>query len=242
VVQGLVGTSVAFGVVPLGTVNALASNLGVRFLDKPVGVAALQRLLTYEPVRIPLGEAIGERGTRSFAAMCGCGPDGALAESLAASSPWKRRLGRHSYPVRAAWLFATRRWPAFGVRYRLTALDEWHEVEAVAVLASRVPDLGGAFSSLTSNASMTSDRLHVQIVRPAGRLPGHVALAAWLGMPRFGLRNRLAMSLDVEELRCESLGSVNARAQADAEPMGGLPLTMRVRRDAIWMMMPGGLP
>src|SRR5947207_10876219 len=51
VLQCLVGTGVALGVVPMGTANALASDLG---LSKSPG-QAIRRLLTARPVQVPVG-------------------------------------------------------------------------------------------------------------------------------------------------------------------------------------------
>src|SRR5262249_152679 len=51
ILQGLVGTQVALGVLPLGTANALASNLGLI----ASGDRVARRLLESSPVRIPVG-------------------------------------------------------------------------------------------------------------------------------------------------------------------------------------------
>src|SRR5579863_2798376 len=51
VMQALVGTEVALGVVPMGTANALASDLGIsRSPDK-----AIRALLNAEPTPVPVG-------------------------------------------------------------------------------------------------------------------------------------------------------------------------------------------
>src|SRR5690242_19536452 len=65
--QALVGTNVALGVIPLGTANALAQNLGLG--RDPV--KAVQALLKAEPVEVPVGriffqEENGAQGWRYF--------------------------------------------------------------------------------------------------------------------------------------------------------------------------------
>ncbi len=72
------GTAAALGVVPLGTANVLARNLGLS-LDP---VKALQQQLSFAPRAISAGEARyatkdGE-AKRYFTVMAGAGPDGAL--------------------------------------------------------------------------------------------------------------------------------------------------------------------
>ncbi len=223
VVQGLAYTDAALGVVPVGTANALARNLEIPL--EPL--AAVARLMTYKPRRIPLGEIETAVGTRLFAMMAGCGPDGLLVHTLSQDGAVrsKARFGRAAYYGHAARLFLTRRWPVF--RVELAA----GTAEAVAVMVSRVPDLGGAFSGTTRLARMTDKRLHVQLVRG----PGWISLPAWMICGRLGLANPWLKTFDVEELRCVGAGIF---AQADAEPLGELPMRLSLVRDALWMLMP----
>jgi len=227
VVQGLAHTQAALGVVPLGTANALARNLGLP-LDP---LAAVARLMTYAPRRIPLGQVETAGETRYFITMAGCGPDGTLVHSL--SSAEKARFGRGAYYAHAAGLFFTRRWPAFAVEYRVGA--EWVRGRAVAVMASRVADLGGLFSGLTRAAQLTSVRLQVQILRA----PAVISFPAWFGLSRVGLRNPWLETVDVDELVARPLGTKTIYAQADAEGLGAIPLRLRVVEDALTLLMPG---
>lgn len=234
VIQGLVDSAAPLGILPLGTANALARNLGLPL--EPL--AALTRLLTYQSRRIPLGEVSFASGTSFFAAMAGCGPDGALVHTLAAQH--KSRFGRAAYYAQAARLFATRSWPVFRVEYRLAGStadqpsEEWQHVEAVAMLASRIPDLGGLFSSLTPLASLTAPSLHVHLLRA----PAHLSFPAWFALSRVDLPNPYLRTLDVEELRCLPLQAPPIHAQADAEPLGTLPIALRMRPDALSLLMP----
>lgn len=228
VVQGLAGTGVAMGVVPLGTANALARNLGIP-LDP---LAAAMRLLTYRAETIPLGEIRSSSGTRYFVVMAGCGPDGALAETL--SGVRKNRFGRGAYYGQAAWLFLTRRWPAFRVEYRLVGSAEWMTADAAALMASRVPDLGGLFTSLTPRAGLRDEHLHVQLLGA----PGHLSLPAWFAFSRLRLTNPWLTTVDVEELRCSALGGGVVRVQADGEALGMLPISLRVAGGMLRLLMP----
>ena len=54
VLQRMVGTDAALGVVPLGTANALAANLGLG--RSPA--KAVRKLLTALPVRVPVGKSL----------------------------------------------------------------------------------------------------------------------------------------------------------------------------------------
>jgi diacylglycerol kinase family enzyme len=233
VIQGVAGTGVAFGVVPVGTHNALAGCLGLR-----EGVEGLQQLLAFEPVGIPLGVMDAKDGQQWFGLMCGVGASGALAHALAGvrGAGWKKRYGRLGYLVAAGWLFCSRSWPEFVVEYKLAGSQDWVETSAVEVLVSRVPNLGGVFGGLTPETSFASKLLQVQLVRG----PLHLGLLAWMTLTRMGVWNPWVKTVEVERLRCRAVGGEAVAVQADAEPMGFLPIALRVAQDAVTMMLPVG--
>ncbi len=115
VLQGLVSESgartAALGVIPLGSANALARHLGLS-LD-PLK-AALQQV-DASPREIPVGKVECGGQARYFTVMAGAGPDGALVYSLATAQ--KSNFGRLAYYLRAARLYATRRFDPFAVEF-----------------------------------------------------------------------------------------------------------------------------
>jgi len=226
VVQGLAQTGVVLGIVPLGTANALARNLHLP-LDP---LAAVARLMLYKPRPAPLGEIRTAVGTRWFCLMAGCGPAGTLVHAMARGSRLKARFGRSAYYAHAVRLFLTRRWPDFRVEHR-KADGELETVDAIAMMASWVPDLGGLFSGVTHRASVMDGRLHVQIVRG----PAWLSLPAWLLL---GGATKWVREVEVQELRCLPLDERPVYIQADAEPMGALPFSLRVVPDALTLLMP----
>ncbi len=231
VVQGVAGTKVPLGILPLGTANALARHLRLP-LDP---VRAMTRLLLYVPRRIALGEVKTGVAGRLFVVMAGCGPDGALVHELARAGRWKARYGRTAYSAHAARLFVTRRWPTFRVSYRLRGSGDWQETEAVAVMAARLPNLGGVFLGLTRGASLEHAALRVQVLLP----PAWMAFPAWFIGGWFRVRMPWLRTLEVEEMRCDPHAARPAvQVQADAEPVGSLPCRMRMIPDALTLLMP----
>ena len=230
VVQGLAHTGTALGILPLGTANVLASNLGL----PPDPLAALALQLPAESKPIPLGRVSTERGARFFVTTAGCGPSGALAQALAAASRSKARLGRSAYPLYAARLFATRRWPAFQADYRLPGSTRWERFEAASVLVSRVPSLGGFLSRLTPGASLCSPSLRAWLLPP----PAHLTLPAWFAGASAGLPNPSVRQIEAEEIRCVPLGRAPVLLQADAEPMGATPCSFTIVPAALNMLVP----
>jgi diacylglycerol kinase family enzyme len=233
--QGLVGTESALGVVPLGTANALARNLGLS-LDP---VKALQQQLSFMPRAMPVGEtrcvASDGEGRRYFTVMAGAGPDGALVYRTLAGR--RSKLGRGVYYTHAARLFLTRRFPAFRVEYRRSDSDEWEERLAVSVMCARVADLGGVFSRLTRGGSLLDQDLELVLVKP----PAGIGLPAWFALNSVGLhaRNPWVETVRVTEFRCVPLASDQPiHAEVDGEWIGYLPMSVRLIPQAAWMLMP----
>ena len=88
VLNGLVGSETALGIIPLGTANALATNLGLPPRDIGAAVAAVGQGRTR---RIDLGLIDG----RYFGAMAGVGLDAQVAAEVA--NRWKRPLGKVAF-------------------------------------------------------------------------------------------------------------------------------------------------
>jgi diacylglycerol kinase family enzyme len=230
VLQGLAHTETPLGVLPLGTANALARHLRLPLDPR----RACERLLSATPTRVAIGQVETASASRYFLVMAGCGPDGALVHSLSGEGARdiKRRFGRASYYAHAGRLFLTRRWPTFHVKYRVGGV--WHETTACAVLASRLPDLGGLFTGLTRRADFLAKTLHLHVMAP----PAHLSLAAWFTLSRVGMRHPWHQVIDVEEFRCRALDAAATYIQADAELLGPLPFTARVIPDALTLLIP----
>jgi YegS/Rv2252/BmrU family lipid kinase len=95
VVQRLAETPVALGIVPLGTGNLLATNLGIpRRLDRAVKV-----LLADERRQIDLGRVATGRKSRFFSVACGIGFDAKVMDGTKMRQ--KQRWGKLAYAASA---------------------------------------------------------------------------------------------------------------------------------------------
>jgi diacylglycerol kinase family enzyme len=91
VAAGLDGSATALGVIPLGTANVLAQELGLPFAPRDIAAAlAFGRTRTLWP-----GIVTGPEGTRLFVQMVGVGLDAVVVHRL--SRGLKRALGRTAY-------------------------------------------------------------------------------------------------------------------------------------------------
>jgi diacylglycerol kinase family enzyme len=112
VMQGLVGGSAALGVIPMGTANALAADLGV----PASGKKAAKVLLDASPVRISVGHLFyrddeGDPRSRYFVVAAGVGVDAHFFSRL--DSRMKQRFGYAAYLVAAFRMWAVHDFPLF---------------------------------------------------------------------------------------------------------------------------------
>lgn len=118
----------ALGIVPLGTANVLAHELGLGF-----SAAALAQTLTAgREILMQPGEASGAGRTRQFSLMAGAGFDAKVVAGV--SAPLKRRLGRAAYVWRS--LVEARRYRP--VRYSVEIDGVRHEAASVIVTHGRL--------------------------------------------------------------------------------------------------------
>ena len=95
VANGLNGAACRLGVIPLGTANVMAHELGLPFAPRDVAAAlAFGRTRTIWP-----GIATGATGARVFVQMLGVGFDAQVVHGL--PLPLKRLLGRGAYVVQS---------------------------------------------------------------------------------------------------------------------------------------------
>ena len=234
VLQGLVRTTAALGVVPLGTANVFARNLHLSLNP----IKALEQQLSFEPRAISVGEARyttrESEVTRYFTVMAGAGPDGALVYRLLAGK--RSKLGRSAYYAHALRLFLTRNFPSFCVKYR-TSDGEWVEQRGVSVMCSRVADLGGIFSRLASDISQSESDLLLSIVKP----PARIGLPAWFALSRLGLKaqNPWLEEVRVSEFLCTPIETKHRiHAELDGEWVGNLPMSVRLLPKAVLLLRP----
>jgi YegS/Rv2252/BmrU family lipid kinase len=235
VLQGLIGTNAALGVVPLGTANVFARNLHLSLNP----IKALQQQLDFEPRAITVGEARytskESEMTRYFTVMAGAGPAGALVYRLLGGK--RSMLGRSAYYAHALRLFITRSFPPFRVKYRTSESGEWVEQRCVSLMCSRVASLGGVFSRLGSGSSPLESDLLLSIVKP----PARVGLPAWFALSRVRLnaQNPWLEEVRVSEFRCAPYETDHRiHVELDGEWVGNLPMSVRLIPQAVLLLMP----
>jgi YegS/Rv2252/BmrU family lipid kinase len=238
VLQPLVGTRVALGVLPLGTANALASNLNL--IASPAQVA--RALLKATPVRVPVGrihfhDAAGEPSSRYFVVAAGVGADALLMARL--DSRLKRRLGYVLYLIEAFRIWATDPFPLFQVELSSNGNGS-HSVEASQLLAVRVRSFGGVLRRLVPGATIHNNHLHLIAFQTRSRFEYlRFLLGVIAGRHTFNGTIRLHESDHVE---CRPANGFRhpLYVEADGEVLGHLPVQINVVPDALTLLVPEG--
>ena len=229
VVNGLAGRAdaPAVGIVPLGTANVLAHELGLGF-----SAAAIARTMTAgRTLSVRPGEAINGAGARCFSLMAGAGFDAKVVAGV--SAPLKRRLGRAAYVWRS--LVEARRYRP--VRYEVEIDGVHHEASSVIVTRSR--HYAGPYV-VAPKATLGEPLLHVCLFERWGRSQTfRYGLALLLGrLPRAaGYRVVTGRSVRVSVLS-DAGESREQPVQIDGDNALTLPVSIGLAAGAVRLLRP----
>lgn len=223
VLNGMVGSHVPLAVLPAGTANVLAVELGIGTRMPQ----AVRRFSTYVPSRIGLGLLSFPTGeSRHFALMAGVGLDAMVVYNIKAAV--KARLGKLSYWV-AGFSQVGKRLAEFDVRAC------GHHRKASFVLASRVRNYGGDLT-ICRNASLLAPDFEVVIFEGPRALPYLKYFAAILTARLHSVKGvTLTRAADVE---IGASKDPRVYIQIDGEYAGHAPARLSMVPDALTLMIP----
>jgi diacylglycerol kinase (ATP) len=233
VLQGMVGSQAALGVIPLGTANALAHDLRL-----PFSAAEAARVsLTAKPRRTAVGRVEyldfdGNRGSRFFIVAAGIGADAHLFYQL--NPLVKGHLGMAAYYAMATRLWLTHPMEKFAVEVDGT------ETQVSQVLAVRIRNFGGVLRELAPGASLERDDLRLVLFRTQSRL----AYLHYIVRGLFGARWQVGGIDLVHGVRitCQPTEhrapAARIFVEADGELLGTLPVEISVVPDAVTLLVP----
>jgi diacylglycerol kinase (ATP) len=240
VLQGMVGSQAALGVIPLGTANALAHDLQL-----PLNaVGAARALLTAKPRRIALGrveytDLEGKRGFRFFTVAAGIGVDAHLFYKL--NPLVKGHLGMAAYYAKATRLWLTHSMEKFAVEVD-TDSGTGSAAEVSQLLAVRIRNFGGVLRELAPGASLDRDDLRMVLFRTSSRW----AYLQYIIRGMVGAQWQVG-GIDLVhswKIDCKSLADATAESrifvEADGELLGTLPAAISVVPDALALLVPCG--
>jgi YegS/Rv2252/BmrU family lipid kinase len=237
VLQSMVGAPAALGVVPLGTANALAADLGLG--RSPA--KAVRKLLTAVPVCFPVGQIsyqdeTGSTRSRYFTVAAGVGADALFLSRL--NPGLKRRLGYALYLIEAFRLWVTYSFPLFEAAF-VEGSGAQPRVERISeLLAVRIRDFGGVLNDFVPGATLHRDSLRLVAFKTRSRLRYFRFLVAVLfGRQTFSSEIELLDAVSVECRPCK--GSLErVFVEADGELLGDLPVRIEIVPQTVTLLIP----
>jgi diacylglycerol kinase (ATP) len=234
IVNGLAGSQVPMALLPAGTANILAKELGI-----PWDIPHASRLIPDGVVRrIALGIATPANSRRSadlpregryFLSVAGAGPDGAMVHAV--NEGLKTRAG-----VLAYWAEGVRqliRYDFPEIRIRSAGQDR----RATLIVVGRTVNYGGPFK-ITTGANLFEDSFEILTHAARSRFRYIACLPAlWLGNLR---RMDGIDAWKATEVSCEANGEGVVYAQLDGEPIGCLPVIFQIVPNALSLVVPPG--
>lgn len=226
VAPALAKTKVSLGIVPAGTGNLLATNLGIP-RDAP---AAVRTILGGSKRTIDLGRAVVEGKTYDFSIACGIGFDADVMDGT--DSGQKRRWGKLAYLASAV----ARTGDIESVEHEITIDGVRTVTEAAQVL---VANFGRMALGIRPRRSILPDdgRLDVIVVRASGPIGG--LLAGWEALRQ----KDLGESPQGHALRARAREvCVNAspprRVEVDGSVVGRTPVAISILPAALTVIVP----
>jgi diacylglycerol kinase family enzyme len=204
VLNGLAGNRATCAILPLGTANVLAIELGLRTADR-----AVERIIAGESRQFTAGLIRGEAKCSRFFLMAGIGLDGFIVRGVTPER--KQRFGRGAYALSA--LEHLRRWET-GL-FRVTTKNA--DFSCHSLVVCNASSYGGPFT-LAPKASIFSPGLELVAITGSTR-------RALLQLARQTLLGKAGVAAGVIRLTADRIRIEGAKPlQADGDDWGDSPV------------------
>jgi diacylglycerol kinase (ATP) len=225
VVNGLAGSAIPLALLPAGTANVFAKELGLPWnIERAASLIRSSRLR-----RIALGRVTAaEAGTgRYFLSLAGAGPDGAIVRAV--SQTLKNHTGMGAFWLEGLRQLAVYRFPRFRVIF------ENESSEVTLLIVGRTKHYGGPLQ-ITTRADLYGNDFELMMCSTDNRWKYLAYLPLLLAG---GLRRaRHVRFLRSAAMRCEPIGAEPIWVQVDGEAAGRLPAEFQIIADALSLAIP----
>jgi diacylglycerol kinase family enzyme len=249
------GSEAALGVIPLGTGNALANDLGIP-LRQAARAARLLAAGTTRRVAVAKIEyqqhdggtgGVGSIASRYFTVMAGAGPDAFLLYSMNLAD--KGTIGMGAYYWQAAKLLSYD-FPDFEVEFTDSESGERRMQHVAALMAVRIAYFGGALRHLAPGAGLERDDIRLILFRRPLRgriflyLLGTLLDWHWRvpGVELAFAREVLCRPLAASEGATRKPRTAGLYVEADGELLGRLPACFTIEPGRLTLLVPRSSP
>jgi len=247
VLQVLTNTPVALAILPMGTANALAHDLGLPMNVKRAALAALSGV----PRRVALGriqflDLDGKPGTRFFVVAAGAGVDAHLFYKLHAGT--KQRMGMAAYYAKAWHLWFSYPMTRFQIKFGDSESDQRPISDITELMAVRIRNFGGILQELAPGASLDRNDMRVVYCRTGSRLAYLLYVTRGLVRRQWkvpGIESTYSGRVSCQYLHDSTSSGGTSKAapkiyvETDGELVGTLPAEITMMPDALTLLAPG---
>lgn len=221
-IQGLAGMKARLGIIPRGTANVLARELGLPLDEQEAARVAARG----NSRRIHLGLAIDETNqvSRHFALMAGIGLDASIVRHV--RPRLKKRIGKGAFWISGLSHLAS--WSPHPFKLEI----DGREYTATFAAIGKAPRYGGDLS-ITPGARLDEPEFEVCIIQTSNRLRylRLLSYAIRAGMPR---DNPAVRFIKTDKVRAFG----NSHVQVDGEVIGSLPMRFEIAPHSLEVIVP----
>ncbi len=237
VLQAVVGCNTAVGIIPMGTANALAHDLGIPLTP----AAAARAALSAETRRVAVGRVTyqdfsGNTASRYFTVTVGVGLDAHLFHKM--SKMAKQRMGMLAYYAKATQIWLTHEMKFFEAEFQATTGESRRE-NVTQLLAVRITQFGGVLRELAPGAALGRNDVRLVLFKTNSRL----RYLLYVLQGTFARPGRTVSGIDLahtERVLCRAMPSQppNIYVEADGELLGTVPAEISMLPSAFTLLVP----
>lgn len=232
--MGLVGSDTALGVLPSGTANVWAQELGLPGISwtRWMALEESARRLAVAPVCVV---DIGLCNNRPFLLWAGVGLDAFVVHHLEPRSRWEKHFAVAQYAASIVWHASY--W--HGINIRVETDDGQILGHFLLALVSNVHLYAGGYANLSPHARLDDGLMDLWLFK--GETLGDTVQLAWDLLAGRHIQSERVHQVQFHNLRLESESP--AYVQVDGEPMDVVnPVTITVQPKALRVMVPEHTP
>lgn len=220
-IQGLAGTKARLGIIPRGTGNVLARELGLPLDDEQAAIVAAEGKTQKIYLGLAINELTNER--RHFVLMAGLGLDASVVRRVQPSL--KKRIGRGAF-----WVSGLSHLASWNPR-RFTLEIEDQKYTATFAAIGKAAKYGGDLA-ITPGARLDQREFEVCIIETMSRF-------RYLHLLSHALREGMRDKPEVKFVKATSVRAYgDAQVQVDGELIGHLPMRFEIAPHSLEVVVP----
>ena len=220
-IQGLAGTKARLGIIPRGTANVLARELGLPLDDEQATVVAAQGKSQKIYLGLAIDETTNER--RHFVLMAGIGLDASVVRGVQPSL--KKRIGKGAF-----WLSGLSHLATWDPRPFTLEIDDKKYTATFAAIG-KAAKYGGDLA-ITPGARLDQREFEVCIIETMSRF-------RYLHLLSHAMREGMRDKPEVQFVKATSVKAYgDAQVQVDGELIGHLPMRFEIAPHSLEVIVP----